>query len=97
MGNQGCQGDHAYVINDLDVGVARLACENCDSIVIDLDAAENGEAKVTVPGLFGPAKPTIFSVLGAEQRAEAVATDESVESGPRHGPRYAFQGGSIRR
>lgn len=97
MGNQGCQGDHEYVIKDLDVGVARLECENCDSVVIDLDAAEKGVAEVTVPGLFGPARPTIFSVLGAEQRAEAGATEESAEVGPRRGPRYAFQGGSTRR
>lgn len=97
MGKQSCQGDHEYVIKDLDVGVARLECEKCDSVVIDLDEAEKGEAKVTVPGLFGPAKPTIFSVLGAEQKAEAVATEESLEVGPRRGPRFAFQGGSIRR
>lgn len=97
MGNQSCQGDHEYVIEDLEVGVARLQCANCDSVVIDLDAAEDGVAKVTVPGLFGPAKPTIFSVLGAEQRAEAGATDESVDAEPRRGPRFAFQGGSVRR
>ncbi len=90
MGKQGCPGDHEYVISDLGEGVARLECAKCDSVVIDLDAAKDGGATVTVPGLFGPAKPTIFSVLGEERRAQRA--EEGVEDASRRGPRFAFQG-----
>lgn len=64
--------------------------------MIDL-AAEDGSAPVTAPGLFGPAKPTIFSVLAEEQRA----MEKTVEANPQpqsvvHRPAFAF-GGSARR
>lgn len=74
--------------------MARLECATCDSVVIDLDAAKDGGGTVTVPGLFGPAKPTIFSLLGAERRAEQA---EREDGEPRRGPRFAFQGGVARR
>lgn len=64
--------------------------------MIDL-AAEDGSAPVTAPGLFGPAKPTIFSVLAEEERE----MEKAEESHPRsqsvvHRPAFAF-GGSARR
>lgn len=90
MGQRGCPGDHEYVVKDLGAGVARLECSRCDSVVIDLDAAKDGS--VTVPGLFGPAKPTIFSVLAEEQRAER---EEKAEG--RHPGAHRFSpGGSFR-
>lgn len=57
--------------------------------MVDLDAAEDGQS-VTRPGLFGPSRPTIFTVLAEERRNEeapVVATD---------GPRFAL-GGAHRR
>lgn len=68
MGQGRCTGDHEYETRRLGVGLARLRCRKCGGVVIDLDAAKDGPA-VTEPGLFGPAKPTIFTVLGEERRA----------------------------
>lgn len=48
-----------------------MECGICGSVVIDLDAAEDG-ATVTVPGLFKPARPTIFSVLRQEQETDTM-------------------------
>jgi ribosomal protein S16 len=62
-----------------------MECGNCGSVVIDLDAAEDGAA-VTVPGLFKPAKPTIFSVLREEREAAAVEVGAKPR-GVRHGMR----------
>lgn len=96
MGQLGCTGDHDYVIRDLGAGVARLECSRCRAVVIDLDAARDGSTTVTVPGLFGPAKPTIFSVLAEERRARE--NEEQAESQrPVSGGRYAFGGGAPRR
>lgn len=91
MGQRGCTGDHNYVIRDLGAGVARLECSRCDSVVIDLDAAKDGNT-VTVPGLFGPARPTIFSVLAEERRQQEIEADPKPTRGS--GGRYAFGGGS---
>lgn len=92
MGQRGCPGDHNYVVRDLGAGVARLECTKCDSVVIDLDAAKDGATTVTVPGLFGPAKPTIFSVLAEEQRAK-----REEEGRGRHPGAHRFSpGGSYR-
>lgn len=90
MGQRGCTGDHDYVVHDLGAGVARLECSRCYSVVIDLDAARDGYT-VTVPGLFGPARPTIFSALAEERRRQ-----ETEAEPPRRGTggRYAFGGGS---
>lgn len=49
---------------------------------------------MTVPGLFGPARPTIFSVLAEERRREA---EEQAEAPRGSGGRYAFRGGPARR
>ena len=93
MGQRGCTGDHDYVVHDLGAGVARLECSRCHSVVIDLDAARGGDT-VTVPGLFGPARPTIFSALAEERRRQASEAEP-----PRRGSggRYAFGGGVARR
>lgn len=93
MGQRGCTGDHDYVVRDLGAGVARLECSRCHSVVIDLDAARDGNT-VTVPGLFGPARPTIFSVLAEERRRES---EEQAEAPRGSGGRYAFRGGPARR
>lgn len=53
-------------------------------MLIDLDAAEDGLATVTTPGLFRPARPTIFSVLREEQIEAATAE--------RSGPSFGFGG-----
>lgn len=82
-----CTGDHSYTVTVVGGGVSRLVCDNCTAVMIDLDAAKDGEASVTVPGLFKPARPTIFSVLGAERRAEA---QEDGGSGPTS-RRHAFR------
>lgn len=93
MGQRGCTGDHDYVVRDLGAGVARLECSRCRAVVIDLDAARDGNT-VTVPGLFGPARPTIFSVLAEERRRES---EEQAEPTRGSGGRYAFRGGPARR
>lgn len=90
MGQRGCTGDHDYVVSDLGAGVARLECSRCDSVVIDLDAAKDGTT-VTVPGLFGPARPTIFSALAEERRRRE---SEPPEPARGSGGRFAFGGGS---
>jgi hypothetical protein len=92
VGRVGCQGDHEFKTVNLSAGMARLECVHCDMVVVDLDAAEDG--LVTAPGLFGPAKPTIFSVLGEERRAEETAQQETPR---RSGPRFAFGGASAGR
>lgn len=97
MGNHVCEGTHDYEVTNLGAGMARLECHRCQTVMIDL-AAEDGSALVTAPGLFGPARPTIFSVLAEEQRAmeaavEAPAPPQSVV----HRPAFAFGGGARRR
>ena len=77
MGQGRCSGDHEFITRELGAGLRRMECGNCGSVVIDLDAAGDG-ATVTVPGLFKPAKPTIFSVLREEQEAAAVGVGEEV-------------------
>lgn len=88
MGQKRCSGDHQYTRRELGAGLLRLECEECGSVVIDLDAAGDGQATVTTPGLFKPAKPTIFSVLREEQGDEGSDESES------RGPRYAFGRGA---
>jgi hypothetical protein len=95
VGERGCTGDHNYVIRDLGAGVARLECSRCQAVVIDLDAARDGSNSVTVPGLFGPARPTIFSVLGEERRRAEEEAEK--EQNARGGGRYSFGGGAPRR
>ena len=90
VGQKRCSGDHAYATRELGAGFQRLECGNCGSVFIDLDAAGDGPTVVTVPGLFGPAKPTIFSVLREEQ------DNEEEEAAPRaSAPRHGF-GGALR-
>ncbi len=92
MGQKGCSGDHQYATRELGAGLRRLECRNCGSVFIDLDAAGDGSA-VTTPGLFRPAKPTIFSVLRQERGQEdTVDLTESIR--PRR-PRHSF-GGAFR-
>ena len=79
MGQKKCVGDHKYAKRDLGAGWLRLECGSCGAVVIDLDAAEDGRAVVTEPGLFGRPRPTIFSVLREEYTAEWLAERE-----PRH-------------
>lgn len=77
--------------------MARMACQSCDTVMIDLDAAKDGSAPVTTPGLFGPARPTIFSALAEARRAGAAAEEAAAaKARPGRGPRYAF-GGSAQR
>jgi len=90
VGQKRCSGDHAYAKRELGAGFQRLECGNCGSVFIDLDAAGDGPTVVTVPGLFKPAKPTIFSVLREEQ------DNEQDEATPRAAaPRHGF-GGALR-
>jgi hypothetical protein len=64
-----------------------MECADCSAVVIGLD--ESGEtAAVTAPGLFKRSGPTIFSVLGEEQRASD-RPDEPAESS---GSGFAFKG-----
>lgn len=86
MGYKKCVGDHRYTRRDLGAGLQRLECEVCGSVVIDLDAAQDGRSPVTEPGLFKQSKPTIFSVLRREGYGDS---DEQDEGGERR-PRYAF-------
>lgn len=72
-----------------------MECRLCDTVIVDLDAAEDGSPAVSAPGLFGPSKPTIFSVLGEETKNEEAPADEP--RGPRHGGRFAFGGPAPRR
>ncbi|CAN5774651.1 hypothetical protein BH23ACT5_BH23ACT5_23500 [soil metagenome] len=65
-----------------------MECGNCDWAVIDLDAATDNPS-VTTPGLFGPARPTIFSAL----RPDRAAPTDPVDEAERDGPRFAFGGG----
>lgn len=66
--------------------------------MVDLEAERDGMSAVTVPGLFRPSRPTIFSVLGEEQRAEerGETVDEQPET-DEESPRYVFGGGVRRR
>ena len=81
VGQNGCAGDHSFSKRDLGAGLLRLECETCGSVVIDLDAAEDGRTVVTEPGLFGRSRPTIFSVLREEYTAEWL---QQRERQPRH-------------
>lgn len=95
MGNPVCEGTHDYEVTNLGAGMARLQCRRCQTVMIDL-AAEDGSALVTAPGLFGPAKPTIFSVLAEEQRArEATVEAHTQPQSVVHRPAFAF-GGPVR-
>lgn len=97
MGYRACEGAHDYGVTKLGAGMARLECHRCQAVMIDL-AAEDGSALVTAPGLFGPAKPTIFSVLAEEERA--MEKTEEAPTQPRsvvHRPAFAFGGPTRRR
>lgn len=94
MGRVPCRGDHDFAVRRLGIGLARMECRRCDAVIVDLDAAEDGSASITAPGLFGPAKATIFTVLG-EERREAERSQED-NTTPRSGPSFAF-GESTRR
>ena len=89
MGQKRCSGDHRYATRELGAGLRRLECSTCGSVVIDLDAAGDGSA-VTTPGLFKPAKPTIFSVLRQEED-EVVDVSEGAERRARHSFGGAFR------
>lgn len=92
VGQSKCADGHRYTATDLGAGMRRLECRHCDSVTIDLDAAEDGS--VTAPGLFGPARPTIFSVLAEEQRKmDQTLAAARAEAGSGGGPRFAFGGG----
>lgn len=82
---------------DLGAGMARLECSRCGSVRIDLNAAGTGSAPVTAPGLFKPAKPTIFSVLAEERRAEQKQAEDMETVPSSRGPRHAFGGSGARR
>jgi len=84
VGQRRCAGDHDFAVSRLGAGIARMQCTSCGAVMIDLDAAEDGHGTVTEPGLFRPARPTIFTVLAEEQRAEATPKPEAA------GPRYVF-------
>lgn len=86
MGYNKCVGDHRYTSRDLAAGLQRLECEICGSVVIDLDAAQDGRAPVTTPGLFRQSRPTIFSVLRRHGEPEG---DEGGD--PDRRPRYDFE------
>ena len=87
MGLRQCSGDHSFVVHELGAGLRRMECTDCSAVVIDLD--DSGETRaVTAPGLFKRSGPTIFSVLGEEQRASDPTERRSESSGPR----FAFKG-----
>ncbi len=71
MGYKKCDGDHRYASRYLGAGLQRLECEICGSVVIDLDAAQDGRSPVTAPGLFKRSRPTIFSVLRRDAYGES--------------------------
>ncbi|MFP3915016.1 MAG: hypothetical protein ACLFWM_09090 [Actinomycetota bacterium] len=75
----------------LGAGMQRLECRRCDAVMVDLDAAGDGSTPVTAPGLFKPARPTIFSVLAEEERERERSIAENV-TGEGAGPRFAFRG-----
>lgn len=81
-----CREAHAFDKTNLGAGMARLECADCGTVVIDLDATE--ERPVTTPGLFGPSRPTIFSVLAEEERD---SDPEAEPAGARSGPSFAFR------
>lgn len=83
MGLRQCSSDHSFVAHDLGAGMQRLECVECQVVVLDLV----DDDVVSAPGLFKPSPPTIFSVLGEEQRA-----DETPAEGPEHSGRFAFGG-----
>lgn len=93
MGLRQCASDHSFVTRQVGAGLQRLECERCSAVVLDLVESEEQTTSVTEPGLFKKSGPTIFSVLGEEQRAYDPPPPEEHEH---TGPRYAF-GGSSRR
>lgn len=97
MGHREYCEAHEFGVTNLGAGMARRECRSCKAVVVDL-AAEDGSAPVTAPGLFGPAKPTIFSVLAEEQREieKAVEADTKPKSVV-HRPAFAFGGLTRRR
>ncbi|MGA7269471.1 MAG: hypothetical protein WB239_00185 [Acidimicrobiia bacterium] len=94
MGYKKCVGDHRYARRDLGAGLQRLECEICGSVVIDLDAAQDGRSPVTVPGLFNQSRPTIFSMLRQGGRVESAPDREETDDGLEGGPGYAVESAS---
>lgn len=91
MGYKKCVGDHRYARRDLGAGLQRLECETCGSVVIDLDAAQDGRSPVTVPGLFNQSRPTIFSMLRRDGQPESALAGEEADDGQERGPGYAME------
>jgi hypothetical protein len=90
VGYKKCVGDHRFASRDLGAGLQRLECEICGSVVIDLDAAEDGRSPVTVPGLFQQARPTIFSELRREAYEEPGEEAPAANQAPERRPTYTF-------
>lgn len=91
MGKGRCNGDHDFAVRKLGAGLARMECRLCATVVVDLDAVDEESRPVTSPGLFRPKKPTIFSVLAEEQRAQERSPSEGeLAESASTGPRYAF-------
>lgn len=97
MGQGECYGEHEVVATNLGAGMARLACRHCESVTIVLDAAGDGTEPVTAPGLFGPVRPTIFTVLAEEQREAEPPAAAQTGTVLDRGPRFAFGGASRKR
>lgn len=95
MSLRGCSSGHSFVVQDLGAGLQRQGCVECATVVIDLDEVADGG--VTAPGLFRPSRPTIFSVLGEEERAEERRSEQHARTSGPSGPRYAFSGAAARR